>query len=75
MDPGALVERSIVWPGARVEAGATVTECIVAGPVVVRAGARYNRVVIVPAEAGTPSALAGDGHVAVTPIEGKGSRT
>jgi len=51
VEPGAEVVGSVLWPGARVERGASVTSSIVAGPVVVRAGARYNRVVIVPADA------------------------
>ncbi len=52
VESGATVERTVVWPGARVERGASLVESIVAGPVVVRAGARYNRVMITPAGLG-----------------------
>jgi ADP-glucose pyrophosphorylase len=62
--PGAHVERSVVWPGARIERGASVVECIVAGGVTVPAGARYNRAVIAP---GSPDA----GALTVTGIDGK----
>lgn len=62
--PGAHVERSAVWPGARIEHGASIVECIVAGGVTVPAGARYNRAVITP---GSPDA----GALTVTGIDGK----
>jgi NDP-sugar pyrophosphorylase family protein len=73
---GAEVEGSVLWPGALVERGAAVTSSIVAGPVVVRAGARYNRVVIVPADAdasGGPASHRDAGIV--TPLDGKDRRT
>jgi NDP-sugar pyrophosphorylase family protein len=60
--PGARVERSVVWPGARVEAGASVVGCVVAGPVTVPGSARYNRAVITSGARGT-------GDLAVTAID------
>jgi NDP-sugar pyrophosphorylase family protein len=47
--PGASVTATIVWPRARVEAGADLRECIVADGVVIPAGARYHRAVLVQA--------------------------
>jgi len=70
---GATVERSVVWAGARVEPGASIVESIVAGPVVVRGGARYNRVLIMPAP-GAPTA-AGPDHAIVAPLDGKDAAT
>jgi mannose-1-phosphate guanylyltransferase len=76
VDPGATLDRTVVWPGARVERGAALVESIVAGPVVVRAGARYNRVMITPAGLGPAvgaTESAGEGVVAA--IDGKDART
>lgn len=62
---GATVRRSVVWADARVEQGASVVESIVAGPVVVRGGARYNRVLITPAALDTGAA----GEAVVAPLD------
>jgi NDP-sugar pyrophosphorylase family protein len=45
--PDAHVESTIIWPRARVGPGADLRECIVADEVVVPAGARYHRAVLV----------------------------
>lgn len=70
--PTARVERSVVWPGARVEAGAELVETIVAGDVVVPLGSRYHRAVIVPVR--TVAAAPGDrieGDRLIVPMAGK----
>jgi NDP-sugar pyrophosphorylase family protein len=74
MEPGATVVRSVLWAGARIERGASVVDSIVAGPVIVRAGARYNRVLITPAGALLPEGSHTDEFV-VAPIDGKDART
>lgn len=61
VEPGAYAERSVLWPGAHVHAGASLVECVVAGPVEVPAGARYNRAVLTPGSSrGEPSVTALD---------------
>jgi mannose-1-phosphate guanylyltransferase len=49
IDATASLVRTVVWPGARVGAGASLEECVVAGEVEVPAGLRAARKVIVPA--------------------------
>jgi NDP-sugar pyrophosphorylase family protein len=61
VEPGARVERSVLWPGATVAAGASVRDSIVAGGVTVPAGTRYNRAVLTPGtKAGSPRVAALD---------------
>lgn len=49
VDPTATLVRTVVWPGARVGAGARLTDCVVAGTVTVPAGLHATGKVIVPA--------------------------
>jgi ADP-glucose pyrophosphorylase len=42
------VERSVLWPGARVEAGARVFESILSDGVIVRAGDEVRSKVVTP---------------------------
>ena len=48
VDPSAALERTVVWPGARVGAGARLTGCIVAGDVRVPPGFHARDAAIVP---------------------------
>jgi NDP-sugar pyrophosphorylase family protein len=50
IEPGAIVERSILWKGVRIERGAKVTECIIADNVVIPEGAVFYRSAIVRAD-------------------------
>jgi NDP-sugar pyrophosphorylase family protein len=50
IEPGALVERSVIWKNVRVARGAEVIECIVGDGVTIPAGESYRRAVIVRAE-------------------------
>lgn len=50
IEPGATVERSILWRRVRVEGGARLHECIVGDDVVIPAGAEFHRVAIVRAD-------------------------
>jgi NDP-sugar pyrophosphorylase family protein len=50
IEPGAIVERSILWKGVHIERGAKVTECIIADNVVIPAGAVFHRAAIVRAD-------------------------
>jgi NDP-sugar pyrophosphorylase family protein len=50
IDPGAIIERSILWKGVRIERGAKVTECIIADNVVIPEGAAFHRSAIVRAD-------------------------
>jgi mannose-1-phosphate guanylyltransferase / phosphomannomutase len=50
IEPGAIVERSIMWKGVRIERGAIVTECIIADNVVIPKGAAFYRAAIVRAD-------------------------
>lgn len=47
IDPSATVDRSILWNGVTVGAGARLTECIAADGVTIPSGARYTRAVLV----------------------------
>jgi NDP-sugar pyrophosphorylase family protein len=68
--PDAHVESTIVWPGARVEAGADLRECIVADRVVVPPGARYHRAVLVQADRVTAGTTSGsEGGLCVLPMQ------
>jgi NDP-sugar pyrophosphorylase family protein len=49
IESGAIVERSILWRGVRVERGARLRECIVGDDVVIPAGAHFHRAAIVRA--------------------------
>jgi NDP-sugar pyrophosphorylase family protein len=63
IDPSAAISQSIVWPGARVGAGARLDRCIVAGRALVPAGFAARDAVIVPAsivKPGEDAAVAGD---------------
>lgn len=63
------VTHSVVWPEARIEAGALLDQCIVAGPVHVPAGFRAHTAIILPASvarAGDRAELRGD--LAVYPL-------
>ena len=71
----AHVRASIVWPEARVEADAELSEVIVAGPVTVPRGARLQSSVVVPAAVLRP----GDrgtlqGEMAIFPLDGSRDR-
>jgi NDP-sugar pyrophosphorylase family protein len=55
IEPGAIVERSILWKNVRIETGAKLTECIVADNVVVHNGAEHYRAAIVRADAAANS--------------------
>ena len=48
VDPAAVLERTIVWPGARIEGKARLTECIVASGTVISAGTRAARRIFMP---------------------------
>jgi NDP-sugar pyrophosphorylase family protein len=50
IEPGAIVERSILWKGVRIERGAKVTECIIADNVVIPEGALFHRAAIARAD-------------------------
>jgi NDP-sugar pyrophosphorylase family protein len=50
IEPGAIVERSILWKGVRIERGAKVTECIIADDVVIPKDAVFHRAAIVRAD-------------------------
>jgi len=50
IEPGARVERSVLWRRVRVEAGARLEECLVGDDVRIPAGAEFRRVAIVRAE-------------------------
>lgn len=50
-DPGAQLDRVILWAGSRVEAGARLTNCIVAGGLV-EAGTKAENSCLVPGESG-----------------------
>jgi NDP-sugar pyrophosphorylase family protein len=50
IEPGAIVERSILWKGVRIERGAQVTECIIADNVVIPKGTAFHRAAIVRAD-------------------------
>jgi NDP-sugar pyrophosphorylase family protein len=71
IEPGATVERSILWRGVRIERGAQVTECIIADNVVIPRDAVFHRAAIVraetaasdPPEKAAPSELRGDNLV------------
>lgn len=56
VDPGARVERSVLWRRVRVERGAHIEECLIGDDVRIGAGERYRRAVIVRAEAAAGSA-------------------
>jgi len=58
VEPGALVDHSLLWDDVTVRAGASITECIAADGVVVPAGARFSRAALVMR----------DGHVTATPF-------
>jgi mannose-1-phosphate guanylyltransferase len=60
IEPSASVTRSILWDDVVVEAGAVVDACIVTDGVHVRAGASYQRAVLIRDE---------NGEVAATPME------
>jgi NDP-sugar pyrophosphorylase family protein len=68
--PDARVESTIIWPHARVESGVRLRECIVADSVVVPAGARYHRVVLVQADraAADGAACSREGDLGVYPM-------
>lgn len=48
VDAAAHVVRSVVWPGARIEPGVRLEDCIVAGPVTVPSGFSRRRATLVP---------------------------
>lgn len=50
VEPGAWVERSVLWRRVRVEAGARLEECLVGDDVRIPGGAEFRRVAIVRAE-------------------------
>jgi NDP-sugar pyrophosphorylase family protein len=50
IEPGAIVERSVLWKGVRIERGAKITECIIADNVVIPKGAVFHRSAIVRAD-------------------------
>jgi NDP-sugar pyrophosphorylase family protein len=50
IEPGAIVERSVLWKGVRIEPEAKVTECIIADNVVIPKGAAFHRAAIVRAD-------------------------
>jgi NDP-sugar pyrophosphorylase family protein len=50
IEPGAIVERSVLWKGVRIERAAKVTECIIADNVVIPKGAVFHRAAIVRAD-------------------------
>lgn len=50
-DPTAALDRVILWPGSHVDAGASLTNCIVAG-VRVPSGTRAENACLVPSESG-----------------------
>jgi NDP-sugar pyrophosphorylase family protein len=50
IEPGAMVKRSILWKGVRIERGAKVTECIIADNVVIPKDAIFHRAAIVRAD-------------------------
>ena len=60
IEPTASVTRSILWDDVVVEAGSVVDACIVTDGVRVRAGASYQRAVLIRDE---------NGEVAATPLE------
>jgi NDP-sugar pyrophosphorylase family protein len=65
VDPTARVVRTALWDRVTVGAGAELVDCVVADGARVPAGARFDRQVIVPAEAaGGPA-----GELAVTPLQ------
>ena len=43
VEPGAHIERSVLWDNVRIKAGASLTECVATDDVVVPAGARFER--------------------------------
>src|SRR5829696_5895594 len=47
VDSTARVERSVLWDGVRIGAGATISECVLADGVVIPEGADYSRSAIV----------------------------
>ncbi len=49
IERGATVSNSILWKRVRVEAGASLTDCVVGDDVVIPSGARFERAVIVRA--------------------------
>jgi len=49
IDPGARVERSILWKRVRVERGAYVRECVIGDGVVIPPGVEFHRAAIVRA--------------------------
>jgi mannose-1-phosphate guanylyltransferase/phosphomannomutase len=49
IDPGARVERSILWKNVRVEDGAKLSECVIGDRVIIPAGAEFHRAAIVRA--------------------------
>ena len=66
IDPGARVIDSIVWPDARVAAGADLDQCIVAGRVDIPEGFRASNCALIPASAvGTGDSVEVEGGVAV----------
>lgn len=70
VDPSARVVRSVVWAAARVGAGATLEDCVVAGPVSVPAGLEARRAVLVPAGLARPGDRASiHDAVAIFPME------
>ena len=54
--PTARLERTIVWDGVSIGAGAQLTECIAATGAVIPAGREYRRVVLVPYSGQPPGA-------------------
>jgi NDP-sugar pyrophosphorylase family protein len=50
IEPGAAVEKSILWKGVRIESGAKVSECIVGDDVLIPSGAEFHRAAIVRAD-------------------------
>ena len=55
VEPGAHLERTVLWDDVTVRAGASLTECVVADGVVVPTGARFERSSLVMAAGGLVS--------------------
>ncbi len=67
--PGAVLSRSVIWPGARIGSGACLDDCIVAGGAVVPAGAQYTRCVIRPVSTERDSFEREVGALLVSPLD------
>ncbi len=49
IDPGARVERSILWKEVRIEQGVNVSECVIGDGVIIPSGAEFHRAAIIRA--------------------------